>query len=153
MIHVKTEVKQSKVHGEGLFLLEPVKKGDIIASLIVDAKIMTEEEYQEEQRKNNEIVVKTGVRFAGEYFLYKDTIDNEEYINHSNDPSMLYHCGICFAKRDLDAGDELTVDYKYFLARDDIFQFSDEDTSQKVDGMDPKKAMIDSAKELIELWK
>ena len=45
MLYVKTEVRESRVHNLGLFLLEPVKKGTVI--LIANSSgVMTEIEYQ-----------------------------------------------------------------------------------------------------------
>lgn len=151
MIFFKTEVKDTGTYGQGLFLLEHVKKGEIIGILTMDCGVMTEDEYQREQAVNNEIIVMTAVRWIGRYFLYGDKIGSEEYINHSKNPTMLYHCGICFATRDLFAGDELTADYKYFLAEKDVFAFDDSNTGRQVDGISGREALLSSARELIKL--
>ncbi len=151
MLYVKTEIKNSDVNGKGLFLLENVKIGQIIALFAENSKYITEEEYQEEQRNNNEIIIMSGVRYVGKYFLYTEEIGNEEYINHSSNPTVLYHCGICFAKRDLKIGDELTVDYKYFLATNDVNKFTDKTTNSIVDGIPPHEALLQSTRELLEM--
>jgi SET domain-containing protein len=151
MIFFKTEVRESGTHGKGLFLLEPVKKGEIIGILTHGCGIMTEDEYQKQQAENNEIIIMTAVRWVGKYFLYGDVIGSEEFINHSSDPTMLYHCGVCFATRDLVQGDELTADYEYFLAEKDVFAFSDNATGQLVDGISGREALLRSARELIKL--
>jgi SET domain-containing protein len=151
MIFFKTEVRESGTHGEGLFLLEPVKKGEIIGILTHGCGIMTEDEYQRQQAENNKIIIMTAVRWVGKYFLYGDAIGSEEFINHSSDPTMLYHCGVCFATRDLLPGDELTADYGYFLAEKDVFAFSDNATGRPVDGISGREALLRSARELIRL--
>jgi len=147
----KTEVRNSGIHNKGLFILEPVKKGEIIGIMTVNCGIMTESEYQEEQEKGNEIIIMTGVRWAGKYFLYGNSICNEDYINHSEDPNMLYHCGICVALRDLYPGDELTINYKFLLAENDVYSFIDKETGKKVDGLSWREALIQSTEEFINL--
>lgn len=151
MLFYMTQVKNSGIHKKGLFLLEPVKKGEIIGILTKDCGIMTESDYQREQAKGNKVIIMTAVRLAGRYFLYGDSIGNEEYINHSENPSMLYHCGICTAIRDLSPGDELTVNYRFFLAENDVHAFFDCKTGKKVDGLSARDALIQSAEELIDL--
>ena len=149
MLLVKTEVNPSSIAEEGLFALEPIKKGAIIAILGYQAKIMTEDEYQMHQRNGNELIVRTAVRWVGDHFLYLDAIGHDEYINHSSNPNMLYHCGVCFALRDIQRGEEMTADYRYFLARQDVHAFTDTDTGNHVDGLPPKEALLESARELV----
>jgi SET domain-containing protein len=149
MLLVKTEVRPSPIAEEGLFALEPIKKGTIVAILSYQAKIMSEDEYQMHQRNGNELIVKTAVRWVGDYFLYLDAIGHEEYINHSSDPNLLYHCGICFALRDIQPGEEMTAKYQYFLARQDVHAFVDSATGEHVDGLPPREALLKSAKELV----
>jgi len=152
MLYVKTEIRESRVHNLGLFLLEPVKKGTVI--LIANSSgIMTETDYQSEQAKDNKLISMTAVRLLGRHFIYGDSIGNEEYINHSETPNMLYHCGIFLAARDIDPGEELTVNYKYFLAEQDVCAFYNAETGHTVDGISPADAFIQSAEEVLTLLK
>ncbi|MCG7490469.1 SET domain-containing protein [Vibrio sp. Of14-4] len=151
MLMIETEVKNSTIQGLGLFAAESATKGQLLAILSYQADILTEEEYQEKQRQGNDVITWSAVRWIGEVFLTGDKIGPEERINHSVDPTMLYHCGLCFAKTDINIGDELTVDYKYFLANDDVNKFKDSENI-KVDGINSHNALIDSAKELINLF-
>ena len=152
MLYVKTEVRESKLHNLGLYLMEPVKKGTVI--LIANSSgIITEIEYQSEQAKDNKLISMTAVRLLGRSFIYGDSIGNEEYINHSETPNMLYHCGICLAARDIAPGEELTVDYKYFLAEQDVYAFNNAETGKIVDGIHPAEAFIQSAEEVLALLK
>lgn len=155
MLYIKTEVRDSPIPGagKGLFTLQPVNKGRIIANLAYPCNIMTEEEYQEEQRKGNKIVIQTAVRWVGKYFLYTDIIEKVDYINHSSNANMLYHCGICFARRNIKAGEELTADYRYFLAENDLYSFENGEDKTNIYGLSGRKALLESAKELMKLLK
>lgn len=66
---------------------------------------------------------------------------------------MLYHCGISLAARDIAASEELTVNYKYFLAEQDVCAFYDAETGIIVDGIHPADAFIQSAEEVLALLK
>ncbi len=152
MLLVKTAVQESKLHNLGLYALEPVTKGQIIM-LAECTGVMTETEYQAEQAKENKVIIMTAVRLLGKIFIYGDTIGNEEYINHSETPNLLYHCGICLATRDIAPGEELTLNYKYFLAEKDVYAFEDIVTGEKVDGISPEDAFIKSAEMVLSLLK
>lgn len=96
-------------------------------------------------------MIRTGIRWVGRYFVHAKTIAADAYINHSNDPSLLYHCGVSFARRDLEAGDELTIDYRLFLAEDDEAAFCDVATGEMVRGLPPKEALLKSGGQLAKL--
>ena len=64
---------------------------------------------------------------------------------------MLYHCGLFIAKQDIKPGDELTVNYQYFLAENGVYSFSDNETEKLVNGLPPKIALLKSAQELVQL--
>jgi SET domain-containing protein len=153
MIFFDAEIKDSQIAQMGLFTKEYIKKGSIVGFFMYDSiKIMTEKDYQEEQRKGNSMVIKTACRYVGKYFLYGDSIGYDEHFNHSFTPNILYHCGICFALRDILPGEELTVNYHYLLAEDDVYNFTDIKSGRKVDGISPTKTLVESAKELIKLY-
>ena len=114
--------------------------------------IMTEAEYQDAQRRGEHLIIQSAVRLVGDYFVYNGEITDEEYINHSETPNMLYHCGILFAKRPIAVGDELTVDYKYFLATNDVCAFDDRDSGREVTGLNAKEALLQSCREVMELF-
>ena len=151
MLFVRAEVQHSKIAGDGLFVTESVKKGQVVSIHAANSAILTQEQYQEEQRKGNELVVRSGIRWVGRYFLYAKEMPIESYLNHSDDPSLLYHCGVSFARRDLKPGDELTVDYTLFLAEDDVEGFLDANTGRELFGRPPKEALLASTKQLVDL--
>lgn len=152
MFLYKVESRDSEIAGRGVYAVEPIPAGVVIGLFNHDTLIMTEREYQDAQRRGEKLIIQSAVRLIGEYFVYNKTITDEEYINHSANPNMLYHCGILFAKKDIAADDELTVDYKYFLAEDDVEAFGDKDTGATVTGLNAKDALRQSAAELVELY-
>jgi hypothetical protein len=147
---VDVEVRDSSIAGSGLFLRAPVRKGTIVTIHAADAQLLTEDEYQEAQRQGNELVVRTGIRWVGRYFLHAREMKVESYINHSDDPALLYHCGVSFARRDLEPGDELTIDYRLILAENDVDSFVDSG-SGPVSGLSPKEALLRSSEQLVQL--
>jgi len=151
MLLVDAEVRESPIAGSGLFLRAPVRKGAIVSIHAVDAKLLTQAEYQEEQRKGNELAIRSGIRWVGRYFLRARAMPPESYINHSDAPALLYHCGISFARRDLSSGDELTIDYTGFLAEDDVEGFCDVATGRTLFGLPPREALLRSSQELVRL--
>ncbi len=73
-------------------------------------------------------------------------------MNHSFNPNLIYHCGILFAKKYISKNTELTVDYRYFLANNELSQFIDEETNKTVKGFKPDESLVSSAKEIINLF-
>lgn len=145
-------LRDSPISGVGVFANEDIKIGDVIMLWSLRAFIVNENEYNEAQKSNNQIMIQTGCRYVDSIFLYTDDKPRiENYVNHSFEPNMLYHCGICFAKTDIIKGTELTVNYKYVLAVNDANSFVDQVTGIKVDGLDSKTCLIQTTKELLEL--
>ena len=151
MLFIDAEVRESKIAGNGLFLRSPVCKGAVVSIHAAGAQLLTQAEYLEEQRRGNELVTRSGIRWVGRYFLHAGMMPVESFINHSDNPTLLYHCGVSFACRDLGAGDELTIDYTTLLAEDDVQGFRDAATGKMVFGLPPKAALLKSAERLVQL--
>ena len=151
MLFVKAVVADSAISGKGLFAQDRVMKGTVVSLHAADSVVVTEEQYQDQQRKGNELAIRTGIRWVGNYFLYAKQNRPEAFINHSTNPSLLYHCGISFARRDLQIGEELTIDYSLFLAEEDVEGFGDSARETKVTGLPPKEALISSTEQLLRL--
>jgi SET domain-containing protein len=96
-------------------------------------------------------VTRSGIRWVGRYFLHAKKMPVESFINHSDNPTLLYHCGVSFAYRDLAAGDELTIDYTTFLAEDDVEGFEDVHTGRMLFGLPPREALLKTAERLVQL--
>jgi hypothetical protein len=159
MIFLPSIVKRSPISGMGVFVDVRVKKGDIVGCMALDSILISETDYQAEQDRGNDEVLRSCIRLAGVHFLYakaifKDGVEQlteEDFINHSESPSPLYHCGMLFARRNLEAGEEFTVDYKYFLAFNDATCFVDGATGRKIACLDGAEALRESTSELLAL--
>ena len=114
MMMVDTELRPSSIHGLGVFLLEPVRKGDLIWRF--DARIdrvysLDEVASLPEHVQRYLRTYSTWNEAAGLYVLCGD---NGRFFNHSEDPTTVSNAisfGEDHAVRDLAAGEELTSDY------------------------------------------
>ena len=114
MLMVETELRQSEIHGTGVFLLEPVRKGDLIWRF--DSRL--DRVYSEEELASLPERVQ---RFLLTYSTWHEATrlwilcgDNGRHFNHSDTPNTL-SLGAGFgddvAAEDLPAGVELTTNY------------------------------------------
>jgi hypothetical protein len=111
---VETELRQSEIHGTGVFLLEPVRKGDLIWRF--DSRI--DRVYGEAELAG---LPERTRHFLRTYSTWHEATqlwilcgDNGRHFNHSDTPNTL-SLGTGFgddvAAEDLPAGVELTTDY------------------------------------------
>ncbi len=114
MLMVETELRQSEIHGTGVFLLEPVRKGDLIWRF--DSRL--DRVYSEEEVAS---LPERMQRFLRTYSTWHEATqlwilcgDNGRHFNHSDTPNTL-SLGAGFgddvAAEDLPAGVELTTNY------------------------------------------
>jgi uncharacterized protein len=107
----KTEVRESKIHGCGLFAVADIAKDEIVAvkgGHIVDRKTLREK-----------IALRLGpveIQIDDDLFIAPVTDEERElsmlYLNHSCDPNLGVRGDIIFvAMRDIRAGEELTHDW------------------------------------------
>lgn len=148
----KLFVSDSCIQGIGLHTAEPIKAGEIVMLWNVGATIIAESEYNARQDLGDDLIKITGVRYVGDYFLHTDDKPRyENYINHSFNPNILYHCGVCFALEDIDANAELTVDYTYLLSESDVMGFIDGKTKAQVRGLQHPIGLLNSCSKLQKL--
>lgn len=165
MILADIEVRTSDIEGRGVFLTQSVEKGELIIIYTYGISELIHKDHHDEACRDMENsphpdIVDSSVRYVHNWFIYDaytrhDTsFGNREgdFINHSFSPSMIYHCGLCFAARDLVPGDELTVDYRHFLS-EDVPGFNDMKSGRHIKGLNGKKAFISSLKKLNEIFK
>jgi SET domain-containing protein len=114
MLMVETELRQSDIHGTGVFLLEPVRKGDLIWRF--DSRI--DRVYSEEDLASLPELTQSFLRTYSTWHeasrLWILCGDNGRHFNHSDTPNTL-SLGVGYgddvAARDLPAGVELTTNY------------------------------------------
>lgn len=103
MLFFETRVGPSKIAGTGVFSMTHIPRGAIVGDLTHECAILTQDAYQEAQRAGDQWVILRAVRAFGEMFAYNGPAtpgaevvsEDEDYINHSGNPTFLYHCGIC----------------------------------------------------------
>jgi len=106
----KTEVRESKIHGRGLFATADIAKNEIVAvkgGHIIDRKTLRENYTSAEPCGNSDR--RRSVHRAGER---RRTRVVDAVLNHSCDPNLGMRGEITFAAmRDICAGEELTHDW------------------------------------------
>jgi hypothetical protein len=115
MLTVRTELKPSPIHGIGVFLLEPVRAGQLIWRF--DSRIDRVFSDAELQGMPDDVqsFLRTYSTLHGELKLWVLCGDNGRHFNHSDEPTTR-SLGIAFgddvAACDLPVGAELTSDYR-----------------------------------------
>jgi uncharacterized protein len=107
----KTQVRESKIHGRGLFAVADVAKDEIVAikgGHIVDRKTLRE--------KITPVLGPVEIQVDDDLFIAPVTEEERElsmlYSNHSCEPNLGVRGQITFvAMRDIRAGEELTHDW------------------------------------------
>lgn len=115
MLLIETELRPSPIHGLGVFLLSPAPQGSVIWRF--DSRI--DRIYTSEEVASLPAHVQ---RYLRTYATWNQSTglwvlcgDNGRYFNHSEQPSTVSDAiafGSDVAARDLEAGEELTSDYR-----------------------------------------
>ena len=121
------DIKPSAIHGLGVFSRRDYAVGDAV--LFFREPIFREEDFERLAPEIPELVSNAAARFVGPYMSYDIKLKSIDYINHSANPNILYHCGIGFARRPIAAGDELTADYHYILTESETIDTPDGDVT------------------------
>lgn len=120
MMMVDTEVRQSAIHGLGVFFRTPIKAGTLlwrfdprVDRIYTDAEIEALPPHMQDYLR----IYSTWHVGTGLYVLCGD---NGRYVNHSEAPNTI-SAGACFgddhAAVDLPAGSEMTSDYRLICDR------------------------------------
>ncbi len=109
-------VKDSGIHGKGLFSTINISEGDKI--LVINGEIISEDECIKRENEGNVYIF-----WNEDSYIDTSMTDKIKYINHNCD----FNCDvvddannnlILIAYRDINAGEELTIDYGY----DEIYE-------------------------------
>jgi uncharacterized protein len=106
----KTQVRDSPIHGKGLFARQPIAAGEIVA--IKGGHILTTEQWATLAPE----LGSAEIQIADEFFIAPARPDQREgsmlYTNHSCDPNIAIQGQIVLvAMRDIAGGEELTHDW------------------------------------------
>ena len=120
MLHVKTRVGPSAIHGLGLFADQRIEKGAVIWRFTpgIDARFTPERASRLPPAVRDHLAVYSFT--SKQPGLRTLCVDNAKYFNHSNTPSALssHEDGeeevVTRALRDISPGEEITDDYHSF---------------------------------------
>ena len=151
VMFVGAEVRDSGATGKGLFAAGPVRRGTVVGCFTLGSAVATEAEYLRACAERRNPLMRTGTRYVGRYFTYGNEAATYTYMNHAFEPTLLLHCGLLFARRDLAIGEELTIDYRYAIDDTDTGIYNDAATGIEIRGYPAKETLLRTARELIEL--
>jgi len=107
------EVKDSKIHGKGLFTNSHIDIGTTV--IIWGGMLVSVADFKAGKGQKH-----TNVGIDDNLFLValnEDNISSDDYMNHSCNPNLWLADEITLtARRDIKAGEELTIDYAFELA-------------------------------------
>lgn len=152
MIQFSYEVKNSLISGagKGLFTSERIYAGKI---LIAPSRIENTVGFQELMQDSSTSNADSSVRwFESRYTVSPDWPD-ECYVNHSFAPNGLWHLGFVFALRDIEADEEITMDYSHIIAPNYEMDFCDSVSGKPIIGLNWKKSLLESTERLLSLAK
>jgi len=117
--------------GKGLFITESVVKGKIItAPTDIPNTIPLQELLMNPQNYH----IDSSVRWFEDHCTVSPDWPDECYINHSFEPTGIWHLGFVFASKDLPVSTEITVDYRHLLAPNMEVDFYDKLTGKRIEG-------------------
>jgi hypothetical protein len=152
MFKFECVVQESTIPGAGLglFLQQPVKKGQIIVYPNQENRTISSVEFS--QLADDSIEMQSSIRWFEDTYTVDPEWNLECYFNHSFEPSCLWHLGFVFALRDLQPGDELTIDYRVLLHEGSQLEYLDAKTKQPIVGFSWRDKMIFTSKKLLEIF-
>ena len=120
MLYVKTEIRPSPIHGVGLFAAQAIPKGALIWKFDSGFDILvSKEKYSSLSEIGKDFLDHYGY-WSKEMDAYICTGDNHRFTNHSENPYVGTvnagpgDDGQDVALRDIEPGEEITVDYRVF---------------------------------------
>jgi SET domain-containing protein len=124
VIHIKYKLRESKLHGIGLFTDEDLEKGQVVytASPILDTNI-TKEQFDLLDEKEKREIRWWGFWDAPNNVWHSD-FDVTRFVNHSFEPTITqdpkYKDAYLVTTRDIKKGEELTQNYREFETKEDL---------------------------------
>lgn len=135
--------------GKGLFLAEHVSSGRIICAPDAIDRTYGWDELNASPALHGQLHA-AARWFEDRYTLSPDWPD-ECYVNHSFEPTGLWHLGFVFAAADLAPGTEVTVDYRHLLAPGQAEGFTDARSGERIIGFSWHESLAASTRALAGL--
>lgn len=113
MLLVEHFIGPSSIHGLGVFTAKAIRKCELVWEFnpIID-RVINSDDLIDLPPHVVAMIYKRAEYFpsTGSFVL---ATDGDAFMNHSNTPSLLDHGTRMYAARDLEAGEELTCDYRH----------------------------------------
>jgi hypothetical protein len=126
----RVDASQINNAGKGLFLEQAVGAGRIIT-----APDNIDHTYSLKALLTKPEQMYASARWFEDRYTISTDWPDECFINHSFEPTGLWHLGFVFALRDLPAGTEITVDYRHLLPPGQEEDFIDTATGERIVGL------------------
>ena len=111
----KVYVAPSKIHGVGIFAINDIKKGELIFEYNFEKNYKISRKAFKEAGLNKNIQdVLSRMYYADEEYIFiqfNNSIHWVNFMNHSRNPNMIYGLNKYFAKKNIKANEELTLDF------------------------------------------
>lgn len=147
--HYRVDASSIPGAGKGLFVDQPVAAGSIIVAPDDIPKVYTMAELM--ALPDAESLLPATVRWFEERYTATPEWPDECYINHSFQPSALWHLGFVFARSDLVANTEITVDYRHLLGEGQEEAFRDSLTGTAIIGLPWRESLLMTSTELAQI--
>jgi hypothetical protein len=112
MLLVKTYIDRSPIHGLGVFAGERIAKGTRIWRFVEGYdRSYTPKQFAKLPKAARDYLKDYAYNADGEILF---TVDNDHYINHSDNANAIWKSGYVVATRTIPKGAEITNDYRQF---------------------------------------
>jgi hypothetical protein len=135
--------------GRGLFLDEAIARGRIL--IAPDAVPRTWTWAEIAARPDAVALLPSTIRWFEDRYTVTPEWPDECYVNHSFEPTGIWHLGFVFAASDLAAGTEVTVDYRHLLGEGQREAFDDARTGAPIVGLPWSESLALSTRQLADL--
>lgn len=151
MILPAYRVDQSTIPGagKGVFLGERVARGRILVAPDAIPRVYRWDEVM--AMPDRDAALAASVRWFEDRYTVSPEWPDECYLNHSFEANGLWHLGFVFAARDLEPGEEITVDYRHLLGEGQEEAFRDAITGGEIVGWSWQESLSRSTRELAAL--
>lgn len=147
--HYRVDASRIPGAGKGLFLQAAVTAGSIIVAPDAIPRVYTMTELM--ALPDAASLMPATVRWFEDRYTATPEWPDECYINHSFEPTALWHLGFVFARRDLPAGIEITVDYRHLLGDGQQEEFRDSVTGSAIIGLPWRESLLMTGAELTQI--
>lgn len=112
MLVIKTTLSEYEGKGIGLVAAEQIKKGDAIWKHDeLFTKILTNDYVNSLPDSLQQFIYRYATRMPEEPSNWCLTLDNDRFMNHSDEPNVAFDTMHGYAIRDINIGEEITCDY------------------------------------------